>query len=141
MSHDAVRIRKDRRLTTGRQSRVNRLQTRIRMICHRHGEVPDDTEVVDDAKFVRLQNELVNHDRVEIRRCFLVGQAFQQPPVESITSGLNDLSRSLSEKCEATEKTEETENLFSVVSVPFCSFSGGGRVTLFLKWTDTIGIP
>jgi hypothetical protein len=31
------------------------------MICRRYGEILDDTASVDDAKFVRLQNELVDH--------------------------------------------------------------------------------
>ena len=43
------------------QAKANRLQSRIRMICRRYGEILDDTASVDDAKFVRLQNELVDH--------------------------------------------------------------------------------
>jgi hypothetical protein len=31
------------------------------MICRRYGEILDSTVEVDDAKFVRLQNELVDH--------------------------------------------------------------------------------
>ena len=31
------------------------------MICRRYGEILDNTAAVDDAKFVRLQNELVDH--------------------------------------------------------------------------------
>ena len=59
--YDAVRASRDRRLSTGRQAKVKRLQARIRMICRRYGEILDDTMAVDDATFVRLQNELVNH--------------------------------------------------------------------------------
>lgn len=59
--YDAVRASRDRRLSTGRQAKVNRLQTRIRMICRRYGEILDNTAEVDEAKFVRLQNELVEN--------------------------------------------------------------------------------
>lgn len=59
--YDAVRFSRDRRLSVGRQAKVDKLQSRIRMICRRYGEVLDDAAAADDAKFVRLQNELVDH--------------------------------------------------------------------------------
>jgi len=59
--HDAVRFSRDRRLSSGRQARVDKLQTRIRMICRRYGELLGEDAPVDDAKFVRLQNELVDN--------------------------------------------------------------------------------
>ena len=59
--YDAVRFSRDRRLSAGRQAKVDKLQTRIRMICRRYGEVLDDAAPADDAKFVHLQNELVDH--------------------------------------------------------------------------------
>ena len=59
--YDAVRFSRDRRLSAGRQAKVNKLQSRIRMICRRYGEELDDAAPADDAKFVRLQNELVDH--------------------------------------------------------------------------------
>lgn len=59
--YDAVRFSRDRRLSVGRQAKVDKLQSRIRMICRRYGEVLDDAAPADDAKFVRLQNELVDH--------------------------------------------------------------------------------
>jgi hypothetical protein len=59
--YDAARFSRDRRLSSGREARVKKLQSRIRMICRRYGEVLDDTVAADEAKFVRLQNELVNH--------------------------------------------------------------------------------
>ena len=59
--YDAVRFSRDRRLSAGRQARVDKLQSRIRMICRRYGEALDDAAPADDAKFVRLQNELVDH--------------------------------------------------------------------------------
>jgi hypothetical protein len=59
--YDAVRFSRDRRLSAGRQAKVNKLQSRIRMICRRYGEALGDAAPADDAKFVRLQNELVDH--------------------------------------------------------------------------------
>jgi hypothetical protein len=59
--YDAVRFSHDHRLSVGRQAKVNKLQTRIRMICRRYGEILDDAAPTDDEKFVRLQNELVDH--------------------------------------------------------------------------------
>jgi hypothetical protein len=59
--YDAVRFSRDGRLSAGRQAKVNKLQSRIRMICRRYGEELDDAAAADDAKFVRLQNELVDH--------------------------------------------------------------------------------
>ncbi|MCP4285657.1 MAG: hypothetical protein GY792_14565, partial [Gammaproteobacteria bacterium] len=46
---------------SGRQAKVGKLQTRMRMICRRYGEILDDDASADDEKFVLLQNELVNH--------------------------------------------------------------------------------
>ena len=40
---------------------MDKLQSRIRMICRRYSEVLGDAAPADDAKFVLLQNELVNH--------------------------------------------------------------------------------
>ena len=59
--YDAVRFSHDRRLSAGRQAKVNKLQSRIRMICRRYGEELGDAAPADDAKFVRLENELVDH--------------------------------------------------------------------------------
>jgi len=59
--YDAVRFSRDGRLSTGREAKVSKLQARIRMICRRYGEVLDDDAPADEGKFVRLQNELVDH--------------------------------------------------------------------------------
>jgi len=59
--YDAARASRDRRLSTGRQAKVKKLQSRIRMICRRYGEELDDAAAADDGKFVRLQNELVDN--------------------------------------------------------------------------------
>lgn len=58
---DAVRFSHDRRLKAGRAAKVQKLQARIRRICRRHGELIDKSAAVDDAKFVRLQNELFDN--------------------------------------------------------------------------------
>lgn len=57
--YDAVRSSRDGRLSTGRKKRVGKLQSRIRMVCRRSGEASSGS--TDDAKFVRLQNELVRN--------------------------------------------------------------------------------
>jgi hypothetical protein len=59
--YDAVHFSRDGRLSVGRQAKVDKLQSRIRMICRRYNEELDDAAPTDDGKFVRLQNELVNH--------------------------------------------------------------------------------
>ena len=59
--YDAVRFSHDRRLSAGRQAKASKLQSRIRMICRRYAEILENAACADDAKFVRLQNELVKH--------------------------------------------------------------------------------
>ena len=57
----AVCWQKDQRLSTGRASKVERLQARIRRLCHRAGTAIDqETMPVHEQTFIRLQNELVN---------------------------------------------------------------------------------
>jgi len=58
---DAVRASRDKRLSAGRAGKVKKLQTRIRMICRRYREVLGESASPDEAKFVRLQNELVDN--------------------------------------------------------------------------------
>ena len=58
---DAVRASRDGRLSTGRVAKVKKLQSRIRMICRRYAEVLGQSAPPDEAKFVRLQNELVDN--------------------------------------------------------------------------------
>jgi len=58
--YDAVRFSRDRRLSTGRQRKVDKMQTRIRMICRRFGEAVDKATPADEKKFVLLQNELAS---------------------------------------------------------------------------------
>lgn len=59
--YDAVRYSRDRRLSVGRSAKVQKLQSRIRRICRRYGEMLDETASADESKFVLLQNELVDH--------------------------------------------------------------------------------
>lgn len=59
--YDAVRCSRDRRLSGGRSARAQKLQSRIRRICRRYGEVLEEKAPCDEKKFVLLQNELVDH--------------------------------------------------------------------------------
>jgi len=99
--YDAVRLSCDRRLSAGRQAKVNKLQSRIRMICRRYGEALDDATPADDAKFVRLQNELVDH--VENLFVFVL-----HPEVEA-TNNISERqarSEAMARKATRTSKTE-----------------------------------
>jgi uncharacterized coiled-coil protein SlyX len=96
----AVRAARDKRLSTGRPAKVRKLQARIRMICRRWGEVIDDSMVVDEAKFVRLQNELV--DNVEKLFVFVL-----HPEVESTNNRSERQARpeAMARKMARTSKT------------------------------------
>jgi hypothetical protein len=96
---DAVRISRDCRFSTGRQTRVSRLQSRIRMIVRRHGEAVRGS--TDDAKFVRLQNELLaNTDKLFV---FVL-----HPRVEATNNRSERQARSeaLARKASRTSKSE-----------------------------------
>jgi hypothetical protein len=99
--HDAVRFSKDRRLSAGRQEKVNKLKTRIRMICRRYGEMLDNATPIDDAKFVRLQNELVDH--VENLFVFVL-----HPEVEATNNRSERQARpeAMAKKATRTSKTD-----------------------------------
>jgi transposase len=58
----AVRFQKDRRLSVGRNQKVEQLQGQIVEVCSRAGEAIDAQTLPEhEATFIRLQNELVNH--------------------------------------------------------------------------------
>lgn len=58
----AVRFRKDRRLSVGREAKARELQKKILSLCTRHGETIDKEKTPDhEATFIRLQNELVDN--------------------------------------------------------------------------------
>jgi len=98
--YDAVRSSRDRRLSAGRPTRVKKLKSRIRMICRRYGEALDDATPADDAKFVRLQNELVGN----IEKLFVF---VLHPQVESTNNRSERQARSeaMARKASRTSKT------------------------------------
>ena len=58
----AVRFRKDRRLSVGREAKTHKLQENIRSLCTRHGEtIVKDKTPDPEATFIRLQKELVDN--------------------------------------------------------------------------------
>jgi len=60
--HEAVRCRKDSRLSVGRAKKVVELQDMIRSLCTEHGEpIIENITAEHKATFIRLQNELVDN--------------------------------------------------------------------------------
>ena len=116
--YDAVRFSCDRRLSSGRQGKVDKLQTRIRMICRRYGEVLDDDAAADDAKFVRLQNELA--DNVEKLFVFVL-----HPDVEATNNRSERQARSeaMARKASRTSKSEKGAKRRGVIMSVLASLS------------------
>ncbi|MCP4900463.1 MAG: transposase [bacterium] len=116
--YDAVRFSRDRRLSAGRQAKVNKLQSRIRMICRRYGEELDDAGPADDAKFVRLQNELV--DNTEKLFVFVL-----HPEVEATNNRSERQARSeaMARKAARTSKTEKGAKRRGVIMSVLASLS------------------
>lgn len=116
--YDAVRFSRDRRLSVGRQAKVNKLQTRIRMICRRYGEILDSDAPADDAKFVLLQNELVDH--TENLFVFVL-----HPEVEATNNRSERQARSeaLARKAARTSKTEQGAKRRGVIMSVLASLS------------------
>jgi hypothetical protein len=116
--YDAVRFSRDRRLSVGRQAKVDKLQSRIRMICRRYGEVPDDAASADDAKFVRLQNELVDH--VEKLFVFVL-----HPEVEATNNRSERQARSeaMARKATRTSKTDSGAKRRGIIMSVLASLS------------------
>lgn len=116
--YDAVRFSRDRRLSTGRQARVEKLQSRIRRICRRYGEELGDSVPVDDAKFVRLQNELVDH----IENLFVF---VMHPEVEPTNNRSERQARSeaIARKTARTSKTESGAKRRSIIMSVLASLS------------------
>lgn len=115
---DAVRCSRDRRLSKGRQAQVERLQSRIRVICQRYGEAVDKTTPVDDAKFIRLQNELVDHtDKLFV---FVL-----HPEVESTNNRSERQARSeaMARKAARTSKSESGAKRRSIIMSVLASLS------------------
>jgi hypothetical protein len=116
--YDAVHFSRDRRLSAGRQAKVDKLQSRIRMICRRYGEELDDATPADDAKFVRLQNELVDH--TEKLFVFVL-----HPEVEATNNRSERQARSeaMARKAARTSKTESGAKRRSVIMSVLASLS------------------
>jgi hypothetical protein len=98
---DAVRVSRDKRLSTGRAAKAKKLASRIRMICRRYGEVLGESASPDEAKFVRLQNELV--DNVEKLFVFVL-----HPQVEATNNRSERQARpeAMARKAARTSKTD-----------------------------------
>ena len=116
--HLAVRFSRDRRFSAGRQAKVDKLQSRIRMICRRYGEELDDAAPADDAKFVRLQNELVDH--TEKLFVFVL-----HPEVEATNNRSERQARSeaMARKTSRTSKTESGAKRRGVIMSVLASLS------------------
>ena len=116
--YDAVRFSRDRRFSAGRQAKVDKLQSRIRMICRRSGEELDDAAPADDAKFVRLQNELVDH--TEKLFVFVL-----HPEVEATNNRSERQARSeaMARKAARTSKTESGAKRRGVIMSVLASLS------------------
>ena len=116
--YDAVRFSRDRRLSAGRQAKVNKLQSRIRMICRRYGEEMEDAAPTDDAKFVRLQNELVDH----IEKLFVF---VLHPEVEATNNRSERQARSeaMARKATRTSKTESGAKRRGIIMSVLASLS------------------
>jgi hypothetical protein len=88
------------------------------MICRRYGEALDDAAPADDAKFVRLQNELVDH--VEKLFVFVL-----HPDVEATNNRSERQARSeaMARKTSRTSKTESGAKRRSVIMSMLASLS------------------
>jgi len=115
---DAVRASRDRRLSACRPAKVKKLQTRIRMICRRCGELLGESASLDDAKFVRLQNELV--DNVEKLFVFVL-----HPEVEATNNRSERQARSeaMARKAARTSKTERGAKRRGIIMSVLASLS------------------
>jgi hypothetical protein len=116
--YDAVRARRDQRLSSGRVAKLKKLQSRIRMICRRYGEVLDKTAADDDAKFVRLQNELVDH--IDNLFVFVL-----HPEVEPTNNRSERQARpeAMTRKAARTSKTEKGAQRRSIIMSVLASLS------------------
>ena len=137
--YDAVRFSHDRRLSLGRGAKVNKLQTRIRMICRRYGEILENGAAVDDAKFVRLQNELVDH--AEKLFVFVL-----HPEVEATNNRSERQARTeaMARKAARTSKTAEGAKRRGVIMSVLASlskrmehFTLGSVLSEIVGWFET----
>lgn len=115
---DAVRASRDKRLSTGRAAKAKKLQSRIRMICRRYGEVPGESASPDEAKFVRLQNELV--DNVQKLFVFVL-----HPEVEATNNRSERQARAeaMARKAARTSKTKRGAKRRGIIMSVLASLS------------------
>jgi len=137
--YSAVRASRDGRLSAGRPAIVKKLQSRIRMICHRYGETLDDAASADDGKFVLLQNELV--DNTEKLFVFVL-----HPEVEPTNNRSERQARpeAMARKAARTSKTERGAKRRSVIMSVLASlskrierFTLGNVLTEIKRWLET----
>jgi len=116
--YDAVRFSRDGRLSTGRQAKVNKLQSRIRRICRRYGEALEQDASADEGKFVLLQNELVDH----LEKLFVF---VLHPEVEATNNRSERQARSeaMARKQARTSKTESGAKRRGVIMSVLASLS------------------
>lgn len=115
---DAVRTARDQRLSTGRAAKVKKLQARIGMICRRYGELLGESAPTDEAKFVRLQNELV--DNLEKLFVFVL-----HPEVEATNNRSERQARpeAMARKTARTSKTERGAKRRGIIMSVLASLS------------------
>lgn len=137
--YSAVRASRDGRLSSGRPVIVKKLQSRIRMICRRYGEVLDDTASADDGKFVLLQNELV--DNTEKLFVFVL-----HPEVEPTNNRSERQARpeAMARKAARTSKTERGAKRRGVIMSVLASlskrlerFTLGNVLAEIKRWLET----
>ena len=116
--HDAVRISRDGRLSVGRPAKIKLLQARLRRICRRYGELVGKNDTSDDAKFVRLQNELVSN----IEKLFVF---VLHPEVESTNNRSERQARqeAMARKATRTSKTEKGARRRGIIMSVLASLS------------------
>ena len=109
------------------------------MICRRHGEVQENAACADDAKFVRLQNELVNH--AEQLFVFVL-----HPEVEATNNRSERQARTeaMARKAARTSKTETGARRRGVIMSVLASlskrlehFTLGSVLAEINRWMET----
>jgi hypothetical protein len=137
--YSAVRASRDGRLSAGRPAIVKKLQSRIRMICRRYGDVLSDTSSADDGKFVLLQNELV--DNTEKLFVFVLHREVEPTNNRSERQARPE---AMARKAARTSKTERGAKRRSIIMSVLASlskrlerFTLGNVLTEIKHWLET----
>ena len=137
--HDAVRSSRDGRLSVGRGAKIRLLQARIKRICRRYGEVVAKNDTSDDAKFVRLHNELVGN----IEKLFVF---VLHPEVEPTNNRSERQARpeAMARKAARTSKTETGARRRGIIMSVLASlskrlknFTLGNILAEITRWTTS----